>query len=228
MIYNLANGLGIIVGSILGIFLNRGIPERINTALLKAMGLCVLFIGISLLIKGENTLLIVISVALGTLLGEAADIDKCVNKLGVRMQVKFKSGSSSNSFAESFVTSSILFCAGAMGIVGSLTAGLTGNGDTLLAKAIIDGIISVVFAATLGIGVMFSSVAVVIYQSVFILMASLVSSKLGDLVIASVSGVGGIAMLGIGLNMSIGTDIKVANIAPAIFIPIILGLFGIF
>lgn len=228
MIYNLANGLGIIVGSILGIFLNRGIPERINKALLKAMGLCVLFIGISLLIKGENTLLIVISVALGTLLGEAADIDKCVNKLGVRMQVKFKSGSSSNSFAESFVTSSILFCAGAMGIVGSLTAGLTGNGDTLLAKAIIDGIISVVFAATLGIGVMFSSVAVVIYQSVFILMASLVSSKLGDHVIASVSGVGGIAMLGIGLNMSIGTDIKVANIAPAIFIPIILGLFGIF
>ena len=225
MIYNLANGLGIIVGSILGIFLNRGIPERINKAL---MGLCVLFIGISLLIKGENTLLIVISVALGTLLGEAADIDKCVNKLGVRMQVKFKSGSSSNSFAESFVTSSILFCAGAMGIVGSLTAGLTGNGDTLLAKAIIDGIISVVFAATLGIGVMFSSVAVVIYQSVFILMASLVSSKLGDPVIASVSGVGGIAMLGIGLNMSIGTDIKVANIAPAIFIPIILGLFGIF
>ena len=99
MIYNLANGLGIIVGSILGIFLNRGIPERINKALLKAMGLCVLFIGISLLIKGENTLLIVISVALGTLLGEAADIDKCVNKLGVRMQVKFKSGSSSNSFA---------------------------------------------------------------------------------------------------------------------------------
>ena len=187
MIYNLANGLGIIVGSILGIFLNRGIPERINKALLKAMGLCVLFIGISLLIKGENTLLIVISVALGTLLGEAADIDKCVNKLGVRMQVKFKSGSSSNSFAESFVTSSILFCAGAMGIVGSLTAGLTGNGDTLLAKAIIDGIISVVFAATLGIGVMFSSVAVVIYQSVFILMASLVSSKLGDPVIASVS-----------------------------------------
>lgn len=228
MIYNLANGLGIIVGSILGIFLNRGIPERTNKALLKAMGLCVLFIGISLLIKGENTLLIVISVALGTLLGEAADIDKCVNKLGVRMQVKFKSGSSSNSFAESFVTSSILFCAGAMGIVGSLTAGLTGNGDTLLAKAIIDGIISVVFAATLGIGVMFSSVAVVIYQSVFILMASLVSSKLGDPVIASVSGVGGIAMLGIGLNMSIGTDIKVANIAPAIFIPIILGLFGIF
>ncbi|MFR1317345.1 MAG: DUF554 domain-containing protein [Peptostreptococcus anaerobius] len=228
MIYNLANGLGIIVGSILGIFLNRGIPERINKVLLKAMGLCVLFIGISLLIKGENTLLIVISVALGTLLGEAADIDKCVNKLGVRMQVKFKSGSSSNSFAESFVTSSILFCAGAMGIVGSLTAGLTGNGDTLLAKAIIDGIISVVFAATLGIGVMFSSVAVVIYQSVFILMASLVSSKLGDPVIASVSGVGGIAMLGIGLNMSIGTDIKVANIAPAIFIPIILGLFGIF
>ena len=150
MIYNLANGLGIIVGSILGIFLNRGIPERINKALLKAMGLCVLFIGISLLIKGENTLLIVISVALGTLLGEAADIDKCVNKLGVRMQVKFKSGSSSNSFAESFVTSSILFCAGAMGIVGSLTAGLTGNGDTLLAKAIIDGIISVVFVATLG------------------------------------------------------------------------------
>lgn len=228
MIYNLANGLGIIVGSILGIFLNSGIPERINKALLKAMGLCVLFIGISLLIKGENTLLIVISVALGTLLGEAADIDKCVNKLGVRMQVKFKSGSSSNSFAESFVTSSILFCAGAMGIVGSLTAGLTGNGDTLLAKAVIDGIISVVFAATLGIGVMFSSVAVVIYQSVFILMASLVSSKLGDPVIASVSGVGGIAMLGIGLNMSIGTDIKVANIAPAIFIPIILGLFGIF
>lgn len=228
MIYNLANGLGIIVGSIIGIFLKKGIPERINKALLKAMGLCVLFIGISLLTKGENVLLIVISIAVGTLLGEILDIDKSVNWLGVRIQSKFKSGGNASSFAESFVTSSILFCAGAMGIVGSLTVGLTGNGDTLLAKAVIDGIISVVFAATLGIGVMFSSVAVVIYQGMFILLATLVSSKLGDPVIASVSGVGGIAMLGIGLNMALGTDIKVANIAPAIFIPIILGIFGIF
>lgn len=228
MIYNLANGLGIVVGSIIGIFLKKGIPERINKALLKAMGLCVLFIGISFLIKGENILLIVISVAVGTLVGEVLDIDAFVNKLGVRIQTKFKSEGSASSFAESFVTSSVLFCAGAMGIVGSLTTGLTGNGDTLLAKAVIDGIVSVVFAATLGIGVMFSSVAVVIYQGIFIILASLISSKLGASVIASVSGVGGIAILGIGLNMSIGSDIKVANIAPAIFIPIILGIFGIF
>ena len=228
MIYNLMNGLGIIVGSIVGMVLKRGIPERINQALLKSMGLCVLFIGIGLLLKGENTLLIVVSIAIGTLIGEVVDIDKGVNKLGVRIQSKFKGGGSASSFAESFVTSSILFCAGAMGIVGSLTAGLTGNGDTLLAKAVIDGIISVVFAATLGMGVLFSSVSVVIYQGAFVLLATLVSSKLGDPVIASVSGVGGIAMLGIGLNMSIGSDIKVANIAPAIFIPIILGIFGIF
>src|SRR3712207_53497 len=111
MIYNLANGLGIIVGSIIGMLLKKGIPERINQALLKAMGLCVLFIGIGLLLKGENTLLIVISIAVGTLIGEVVDIDKGVNKLGVRIQSKFKDGGSASSFAESFVTSSILFCA---------------------------------------------------------------------------------------------------------------------
>lgn len=226
MIYNFANAVGIIVGALVGLMLKKGVPDKIKDSLIKAMGLCVLSIGITLSLKGENTLLIVISIAIGTLIGELLDLDAKVNKLGAYLQSKFKNKENSR-FGEGFVTASILFCAGAMGVVGSLEAGLTGNGDTLLAKGLIDGIISAIFAATLGAGVLFSSVSVFIYQGMFVLLASLLSQYIGDPVIASVSSIGGITILGIGLNLVLDKNLKVANITPSVFIPMIASLFGI-
>lgn len=226
MLYNLINALCIAAGAIIGLFLKKGIPDRIRETLIKAMGLCVFYIGITLAIKGENTLLIIISIAIGTVIGEFFDFDAKVNRLGAYLQSRFSKGEKSR-FAEGFVTASILFCAGAMGIVGALDAGLTGNGDTLVAKGIIDGIISAVFAATMGIGVAFSSVSVFIYQGLFVLLATIISQYLGDSVIASVSSIGGIAILGIAINLVLDKNIRVANIAPAVFIPMILSVFGI-
>lgn len=226
MFYNLVNALCIMGGSIVGVFLKKGIPDRIKETLIKAMGLCVLFIGITLTLKGKNVLLIVISIAVGTFIGELLDIDKRVNTLGENLQAKFSKDEGSK-FAEGFVTASILFCAGAMGIVGSINVGLTGDGETLLAKGFIDGIISAIFAAGLGIGVFFSSVSVFIYQALFILLATFLSKYLGDPVIASVSSVGGITILGIGLNLALDQKIRVANIAPSVFVPMILSIFNI-
>jgi len=226
MIYNLANAVCIVIGGLIGLFLKKGVPDKIKDALIKAMGLCVLSIGISLSLKGENTLLIVISIAVGTLIGEILDLDGKVNKLGAYLQSKFK-GSENSRFGEGFVTASILFCAGAMGVVGSLEAGLTGSGDTLLAKGLIDGIISAIFAATLGLGVAFSSISVFIYQGIFVLLAGMISQYIGDPVIASVSSIGGITILGIGMNLVLDKNIKVANITPSVFIPMIVSIFGI-
>lgn len=226
MIYNLANSIFIILGSLVGLLLKKGIPEKMKDSLVRAMGLCVLLIGISLSLKGKNILIIVISIAIGTLIGELIDVDNQINKLGDRLQSKFSKNKNAI-FAEGFVTASILFCAGAMGVVGSLNVGLTGNGDTLMVKGLIDGVIASIFATAFGIGVMFSSVTVFIYQAVFIILASILSKYLGPDVIASVNGVGGITVIGIGLNLSLNSDIKVANIALAVFIPMILSIFGI-
>lgn len=226
MIYDLINALCIATGAVIGLFLKKGIPEKIKDTLIKAMGLCVFYIGISLVLKGENTLLIIISIAIGTVIGELIDLDAKVNKLGVYLQSRFRKDEKSK-FAEGFVTASILFCAGAMGVIGSLDAGLTGNGDTLIAKGIIDGIISAIFAATMGIGVAFSSVIVFLYQGIFILLATVISSYISDPVVASVSSIGGITILGIAINLVLDKNIRVANITPAVFIPMILSIFGI-
>lgn len=227
MIFNLANAIFIMIGSIVGTFLKNGIPDRIKNSILKAMGICVLYIGITMAIKGENILLIVISIAVGTLFGEIINVDKLIHMLGVRIQAKFSSRGTKSKSVEGFVTTSILFCAGAMGIVASLNVGLTGNGDTLVVKGIIDGVFAALFATVFGIGVLFSCIPLFIYQAFFIVLAGLLSNYLGAPVIASVNGVGGITVIAIGLNLALDSDIKVANMAPGIFLPMVLSLFGI-
>lgn len=228
MLFNLANSAFIILGSLVGILLKRGIPDRIKDSIIKAMGICVLYIGITLSIKGQNVLLIVISIAIGTIIGELINIDDKVNRLGEKIQSKFSSSDGNkNKFAEGFATASILFCAGAMGVVGALNVGLTGSGDTLVVKGMIDGVFAAIFATVFGVGVLFSSIPVFLYQAIFIILAGFLSHYLGAPVIASVNGVGGITVIGIGLNLALDKDIKVANMAPGVFIPMILSLFGI-
>lgn len=228
MLFNLSNSILIALGALIGVFLKRGIPDKIKNSIIKAMGICVLYIGITLSIKGENVLLIVLSVALGTILGELLDIDEKINKLGVKIQSKFSSiDQKKNKFAEGFVTTSILFCAGAMGVVGALDVGLTGNGNTLIVKGMIDGVFAALFATVFGFGVLFSSIPVFIYQALFIILAGFLSKYLGADTIASVNAVGGITVIGIGINLTLDKDIKVANMAPSVFIPMILSIFGI-
>ncbi|AWI04361.1 DUF554 domain-containing protein [Clostridium drakei] len=219
MFGTIVNFLAIIVGSIIGMFLNRGISEKISTTIIHGLSLCTIFIGISGAIKGSNFILIIISVALGALIGELIDIDKKIEGLGNTIENKFK-GNGSN-ISQGFVTSSLLFCVGSMAIVGALEGGLSGNYKILFAKSILDGTVSIIFASSLGLGVLLSSFSVLIYQGSITIAASFLKPFLTQTVITDMTAIGSILIMGLGFNMLNMTKIKVANLLPAVFIPII-------
>lgn len=196
---------------------------------MNGLALCVIYIGISGTLKGEDTLQMIICIAIGALIGEIIDIDDKLNKLGQLIENKVNNNkdatSETVSIAEGFVTSSLLFCVGAMAVVGSLESGLKGNHTTLFAKSILDGVSSIIFTSSLGIGVIFSAAAILIYQGSITLLAGVLSGILTEIVINNMSAVGSLLILGLGLNMLGASKIKVANLLPSIFIPIIFGLF---
>jgi uncharacterized membrane protein YqgA involved in biofilm formation len=238
------NALAIVVGSAAGLLLKAGggfaakrfpslgggaagirLGERLQDIIMKGVALCVLYIGISGCLKGSNTLAAILSMVLGAIIGELLDLDRRMQSLGDWVQEKtafLSRGDAPSTVSEGFVTASLLFCVGAMAIVGSLENGLTGNYDTLKAKAMLDGISAVVFASSLGIGVMFSAVAVFVYQGLISVLASFISPFLGDAVVAEMTCVGSLLIVALSLNMLGVTKIKVMNLVPAILLPILL------
>ncbi|MGI5824441.1 MAG: DUF554 domain-containing protein [Bacillota bacterium] len=226
MLGTIVNCATIIVGSLVGILLHKGLPEKLSNTVMMGVALCVLYIGISGSLEGENTIITIISVVVGGVIGYLLDLDGKLNRLGQWIEGKFKkTGNSRHSIAEAFVSSSILYCVGAMAIVGSLQSGLTGNHEMLFTKSILDGISSVIFASSLGIGTIFSVFAVLIYQGSITLLAQWISPYLNDAVIADMTCAGSILIIGLALNLLKLTDIKVANYLPAIFLPILFYLF---
>ena len=223
-----AVGLGIhaLAGRFSSVLGEKGarLGERLQALMMQGIALCVLYIGISGSLKGQNTLAAILSMALGAILGELLDLDGRMNRLGQWVQDRtarvLKGGGSS--VAEGFVTSSLLFCVGAMSIVGALENGLTGNFDTLKAKSVLDGISSIIFASSLGVGVALSAVPVLLYQGLISLAAGVLSPLLGDAVIAEMTCVGSLLIVAMGLNMLGVTKIKVMNLVPGIFLPILL------
>lgn len=198
--------------------------ERLQALMMQGIALCVLYIGISGSLKGQNALAAILSMALGAILGELLDLDGRMNRLGQWVQdrtVRVLKGGG-GSVAEGFVTASLLFCVGAMSIVGALENGLTGNFDTLKAKSVLDGISSIIFASSLGVGVALSAVPVLLYQGLISLAAGVLSPLLGDAVIAEMTCVGSLLIVAMGLNMLGVTKIKVMNLVPGIFLPILL------
>lgn len=222
MLGTIVNCISIIVGCLIGGIAKGKISEKISTTIMNGLALCVIYIGISGSLKGTDTMLIIICIAVGAFIGEAIDLDKRLNNLGEYLEKKFSKGNGKVTIAEGFVTSSLLFCVGAMAIVGSLESGISGNHDTLFAKSMLDGISSIIFTSTLGYGVMLSVVTVLIYQGSITLFANQISVYLSDEVIVSMTAVGSLLILGLGLNMLKVTNIKVANLLPAILLPILL------
>ena len=225
MLGTIVNCITIAVGCFLGLIAKGKIPERIGDTIMKGLALCTMYIGISGALEGNDTLQMIISIAIGALIGEIIDIDKWLEKLGAFLESKFNKKGKYGSIAQGFITSSLLFCVGAMAIVGSLESGLKGDNTTLFTKSILDGISSIIFTSTLGIGVIFSIGTVLIYQGGIAICAGMLSNVLSSVVITNMSAVGGLLILGLGLNMLGVTKIKIANMLPAIFIPIIFGLF---
>lgn len=230
MLGTIVNSLAIIGGCLIGLVVKGRLTEKISKTIMNGLGLCVLYIGISGALKGNDTLQIIICITIGALIGEVIDIDKRLNNLGDMIEKKTNSNKKDKSnekisISEGFVTASLLFCVGAMAVVGSLEGGLQGNYTTLFAKSVLDGVSSIIFASSLGIGVMLSSIAVFVYQGSITLLASGLSTILTETIISNMSAVGSLLIVGLGFNMLGVSKIKVANLLPAIFIPIIFGLF---
>jgi len=226
MISPLVNAIAIIAGSLIGILLKKGMPKHIADHVMKALGLCTLYIGVTGALKGENTLLLILAMVFGSIIGAWVDLDLRLNQLSSWLENCFqKKKEVKTSIAEGFVTGSLLFCVGAMAIVGSLQSGLTGDHEMIFAKSILDFIASIIFASTLGIGVAFSAILVLIYQGSIVLLANWLSPLLVDGVIAEMTSVGSLVIIALALNLLGITKFKVMNFVPAIFFPILLWYF---
>ena len=223
---SLVNMLAIFAGCFVGVALGRFIPERFNSAIEKGIALCVLYIGVDGMLAGSDTLVAILSMVLGVILGELLDLDGRIHALGDWVECRFaKKQQSKTSVSEGFVNASLLFCVGAMAIMGALDSGLTGDHATLYAKSTLDGITSIVYGSTMGVGVALSGVAVFIYQGLITLCASFIAPFLSDVVIAEMKCVGSLLIVALSFNMLGMTKIKVMNYVPAVFFPILLCLF---
>ena len=216
---------GVIAGTALGLLLGKLIPAHLSDSVIKGVALCVFYIGVSGMLASENTLVMIVSMVLGTIVGELLRLDDHLNALGDKIEKSFARHGLRGRVSEGFVTASLLYCVGAMAIVGSLEAGLTGNHETLFAKSILDAVSSVVYASTMGFGVALSAIPLFLYQGTITLCASLLSPVLTDVVIAEMKAVGSLLIVALSLNMLGLTKIKVMNSLPAMFFPILLCTF---
>lgn len=228
MLAVLVNFCSVVVGGLLGVLFKKGIPERVVKSVMAVIGLCVIYVGIDSVFDGNNTVLLISSIALGTLIGALIKVEDNFTKFTNYIENKFKKGEDSQSktsISQGFVSAMLIFCTGAMAITGSINAGLSGDYDILFTKSVIDGITAFMLASSLGIGVALASIPVLIYQGTLTLLAGLLSG-IENALICEVISVGGIMILAIGLNLTGMTKIKVADMLPAIIL--VVPLFYLF
>ncbi len=221
------NVFTVLLGSSLGLIFKKGIGEKYSDSVMKAIGLCTLLIGISGLSEGQNVLVTIISSVAGVIIGTAADIDGKLNRIGDKLSAKTnKSGQDKASLTEGFVTASLLFCVGAMTIIGSLDAGIKGDNSTIFTKSILDLCSSMMLASSLGFGVMLSAVFVLVFQGGLVLLAGLLEPLLSTAAVSEITCMGSLMILALGLNLLGITKIKVANFFPCLaLVPFVLMLF---
>lgn len=224
----IVNTLAVILGGLLGMVLKGGLKERYQTILMQALGLATIFIGASGALSGmlkvidqgletQGTMILIFSLVIGALIGEFLNIEFRLEQLGEWLKSKVPVKDNSH-FVEGFVTSALVICVGAMAIVGSLQDGLLHDSSTLFAKAVLDFTIVMVFASTLGIGVVFSALPLFVYQGSITLFASFLSPFLTDVVISHLSFVGSVLIFAVGINLCFGKKIKVGNLLPAMIV----------
>ena len=225
MIGVFVNVAAVIIGSVIGLLCKKGINKKITDAVIVGLGLCVMYVGFTGLLKGQNAIVAVVSMALGGALGTIIDVDKQINKLGDLVAKKVRRADGQISVADGFVTACLLFCVGAMAIVGSLNSGLGVEGglEMIYTKSVLDFISSIVLSASFGIGVICSAAFVLVFQGGIVLLAGLISPILTANVIAEITCVGSLMIIGLALNIVGATKIKIANYLPAlIFVPIVV------
>lgn len=217
MLGPIVNACAIILCTLVGRFLVKGLPERVETIIKKALGLSIIYIGLAGALENQRVMLLIVSMVVGSILGEFVDIDRAMNRVGVWAEKKL--GFQGGTFAKGFVSATLLFCTGSMAIVGAMESGLQGNHEMLFAKSILDGVISIVFASTMGMGVAFSAIPVFLYEGGIAFGAGFIKDLLTPEIIREMSAVGSLLIAAIGFNFLGVKEIKVANMIPAIFFP---------
>ncbi len=232
----IVNFVAVLLAGVLGVLIKRGIPERISDTVMKGMSIIVVYIGISGVLESapvyENAtflsndlrkiLIMILSLAIGSAIGELCNIEGGLEKLGALVEKKFsREGDKKGDLARGFVTCSLLFCVGAMAVTGSI-ADATGNPDIILAKTVIDAITCFTLATTLGIGCALSAFIVLLYQGAITTLAFFVSDLLTGPILSYMSMTGSLIIILVGLNVMGATKVRTANMVPAIFIPILL------
>ena len=221
----IVNVIGVLGGGLVGLFIhklmNNGIPTRYSDRIMQGIGLCTIYIAAGSLLDGSKTLVTVLSMVLGAVIGELLDLDGRITRIGQKLEAKF-GGSGQGSFVQGFLSATLLLCVGTMAILGSLDAGLRNDHATLLAKSVIDTISACIFASTLGLGVLFSAVPLFLYQGGITLLSSVVGPYLTEGVIAEMNTVGSLLLLGLSLDLLGIKKLKLMNYIPAIFLPILL------
>lgn len=225
----IVNTLTVIIGSMIGLIFKKGIPDKVSSAVMTGLGLCTVYIGIDGSLAGENVLITIASMVIGSIIGTLIDIDQAINNLGLWIEKKFSKGKDGKvSVTEGFVTASLLFCVGAMTINGSLNAGISGDNSLLYTKAFLDLFSSSMLAASLGIGVLFAAAFVLGFQGLLVLCAGFLAPVLNDAAIAEMTCVGSLIIIALGTNIIGITKIKIANYLPAIVIaPVICWLISL-
>ncbi|HOK18525.1 MAG TPA: DUF554 domain-containing protein [Caldisericia bacterium] len=216
------NIITVIVGSFIGILIGTKFPENIKKIAFDGVGLSSLALGIMLALKTDNIIIMVFSILFGAIIGELLKIEEFLENFGDKIKNKVKAKSS---FTEGFITATLIFCVGSMAIIGSINEGLTGDATILYTKSILDGITSIALSSTLGIGVMFSTLPILIYQGGITLFSSTIKNLFTTHAINMITGVGGVLIIGIGLNLLGIKKIKLANFLPALIIAFILSIF---
>jgi uncharacterized membrane protein YqgA involved in biofilm formation len=231
----IVNTLTVVAGGGVGLLLRSGIRDRFKEILMQALGVSTIFIGVSGALRGifivdgslldtRNTLLMILCLVLGALLGEWINIDLLMQRLGNFLRKKVKVRDEENSFAEGFVTTTIIICTGAMAIVGSFQDALLGDPAMLYAKSALDGVIAAILASTYGVGVLFSALVLLAYQGSLTVLAAWIRPVLSDLMLFNISFVGSVLVFLIGVNMLFEKRIRIANFLPAIVLAAVLPL----
>lgn len=215
----LFNVLAIIAGAFIGRFLHN-IPEKMKETIMYGIGLAVTAIGLQMTFQTTQIIIVIISIVIGAVIGEWLDMDSGINRLGQWIESKMPAKKEEPGIAQGFVTATLIFCVGSMAVIGAIDSGLRNDHNVLMIKGIIDGFTSIILSSTLGIGVVFSAVPLLLYQGSITIFASLISrfvpEGLLELFIAEMTATGGLMIAAIGLNLIGLTKIRVANFIPGI------------
>jgi len=215
----LSNSIAIVFGGILGIIIGDKVKEEYSETILKGLGIAIVILGIQSSIKMDNTLIVLTSLALGSLIGEIVNIEGKMESFSEKVEKKL--GEKAQGFSEGFMTATFMYCVGSFSILASIQAGAMGDNSILYTKAVLDGIISIILASILGIGVVFSAISVFIYQGLITLLSSFFETLMTPVIINDMNSVGGILIICIGLKAAKMIDVRVGNMLPALFLPVI-------